>query len=209
MDTDRIKRFLIVLFGLFLEAFSYYHFNYQNSLAEGGFMGIALLGKYIFDISPALTTLLLDFPLFILGLKVKGHKFFIYSLFAATAFSIFYDLCERFSPFVFDFSDSMILGSILSGLSTGFSIGLVLRYGTASGGEEVMALLLHKRFGLEIGTFFIISDLVVLICSLWYLPLLKVFYTMIAVIVSGVTITWTHRIGKKTLESKKWAHLSN
>ncbi|SFJ67364.1 YitT family protein [Thermoflavimicrobium dichotomicum] len=205
LDKGEYKRIFMILFGLFLEAFTYYHINYQNSLAEGGFVGLALLVKYVFGTSPALTMFILDFPLFIIGFKERGAKFLIYSVFAATMFSIFYDLCERFSPLRWDFSEMMLLGSILSGILTGFASGLVLRYGAAAGGEEILALYIHKHFGLEVGTFFIISDFIVLALSLWFLPLSKVMYTIIAITISGKMITWTYHSGERTWTPAKLA----
>lgn len=196
MDRKVYKPILMILLGTFIEACSYYHINFQNSLSEGGFMGISLLVKYVLDISPAITMIILDIPIFILGLKFMGRKFLIYSLFAAVSFSAFYHLCERFSPFVLDLTDTMIIASILSGITTGYGLGLVFRY-AAAGGEEILALLFNKRFGLEIGTFFVISDCIVLVLSLFYISFAQFMYTIIAVFIAGKVITWTYKSGQK------------
>ena len=44
VKTEAIK-FAIMLLGTFILAFAYYHINFQNHLSEGGFVGLALLGK--------------------------------------------------------------------------------------------------------------------------------------------------------------------
>lgn len=53
----------LILFGSCLLAFAYYHINFQNHLSEGGFVGLALLAKYGFNLPPAATMLVLDIPL--------------------------------------------------------------------------------------------------------------------------------------------------
>lgn len=189
-----------ILIGSFILAFSYYHINFQNNLAEGSFVGLALLGKYVFDISPALTMLLLDIPILIIALFVKGRTFIFYTAIGATSLSVFYELCERISPLIFDFSDNMLLAAIISGMLTGFGAGIVLRFGGTTGGDDILSLFISRISGLSVGTIFIIFDVIVLLLSLIYLPVAEVLYTILAVAVAGKMITWT--IGYRTEESE-------
>ena len=64
----------IIVLGSFILAAAFYHIHVQNNLAEGGFIGIALLVKQLFNISPSITTLLLDIPLIWLGSKLFGKR---------------------------------------------------------------------------------------------------------------------------------------
>ncbi|MGO0063255.1 YitT family protein [Brevibacillus fluminis] len=195
------KQLLVMILGTFLLAFSYYHINFQNNLTEGGFMGLALLGKFAFNISPTLTMLALDIPIFILALFLKGRKFLMNTMIAATAFTVFYEICDRFSPLVFDMHQYMPIAAILSGITTGFGAGIVLRYGGATGGDDILTLFLSKFTGLSVGTVFLIIDLVVLGLSLLYLPLMATLYTVLAVSISARIITWVVEYGRRDRES--------
>ncbi|MGG0823055.1 YitT family protein [Paenibacillus turicensis] len=189
------SQFVMMLFGCFLLAFTYYHINFQNGLSEGSFVGIALLGKYLFDLPPALTMLVLDIPIFILAVFLKGRKFIVNSLLASLLFTMFYELCERFSPFTLNLQHNLPLVALLSGLLSGIGVGVVLRSGSATGGDEIMALIISQWSGIKIGSVFMLMDALVLTISLIYLPFAQTMYTIMAVIISGQVITWVVNFG--------------
>lgn len=189
------RRYGLILFGALLLAFTYFHINFQNHLSEGGFVGLGLLAKYAFDLSPATMMLLLDIPLFLVAWLVRGRQFIWDTIFASLSFTVFYDLFERFSPIVIDLSGMMPVASILSGILTGLGTGLVLRYGAATGGDDILSLLLSKYTGLSIGTIFLLLDASVLTLSFWYVPVKEMIFTILAVIISSRVITWTVESG--------------
>ncbi|GGH25497.1 YitT family protein [Paenibacillus segetis] len=193
------SQLLMMLLGSFLLAFTYYHINFQNGLSEGGFVGLALLGKYLFDLPPALSMIALDIPIFILALFLKGRKFIVSSLFASMMFSAFYELCERFSPLTFNLHHNLPLAALLSGVFIGIGAGMVLRAGGATGGDDILSLIVSSWSGIKIGTVFILMDAVVLTISLFFLPFAETMFTIMAVLISGKVITWIVNYGKRDL----------
>ncbi|WP_055107633.1 YitT family protein [Paenibacillus ihumii] len=187
----------MLLLGTFLLAFTYYHINFQNGLAEGGFVGLALLGKYLFDWPPALSMILLDIPVLVAAVFLKGRKFIANTLFASLAFSAFYELCEQFSPLTLNLQGNLPMAALLSGVFTGIGAGVVLRVGGATGGDDMLSLMISERSGLKIGTVFILMDALVLGISLIYLPFTETVFTIMAVLIAGKTITWTVNCGKQ------------
>ncbi|WMT42574.1 YitT family protein [Paenibacillus sp. D2_2] len=197
------KQLLVLMFGTFLLAFTYYHINFQNGLSEGGFVGLALLGKYSFNLPPALSMLALDALVMIVAIFFKGWKFIANTIFSSVLFSAFYELFERFSPLSMNLTDNLPLAALLSGLLTGLGAGLVLRAGGASGGDDILALMLSQCSGIKIGTMFILLDAVVLMLSLFYLPFKETMFTIMAVLIAGKMITWTVQYGRKEVPSRK------
>jgi len=189
---------VIMLFGTFLLAFAYYHINFQNHLSEGGFVGLSLLGKYVLGLNPSLSMLILDIPVILIAMFLKGRKFVMNTLLATFSFSIFYELLERYSVLVIDLHNNLLLAALLSGLVTGFATGLVLRFGGATGGDDILSLLISRWSGLKVGTVFILMDAAVLLLSLFYLPLKETLFTILAVGIAGqtITFTFTFRMGK-------------
>lgn len=193
--NEQLRHIVWMLLGSMLLAFSYYHINFQNHLAEGGFVGLALIGKYTFDWSPALTVLMLDIPVFIAAWFFKGRRFIMNTALATGVFSLTYELCERYSPWAMNFGTNMVLAAVVSGVLTGFAAGIVLRHGGATGGDDIVALFISRWTKLSVGTVFIIIDIVVLLVSLFYLPLSDTLYTILAVSIGGKVITWTVQAG--------------
>lgn len=192
------KQVSMVLFGSFLLAFTYYHINFQSHLSEGGFVGLALLGKYMFNLPPALTSILLDIPVLILAFWVKDRRFIGYLLLGSVSFSLMYEMFERFSPIHLHLQHNLLAAALLSGLMTGIGAGLVLRGGGACGGDDILALVLSKWTGLKLGNVFILLDGIVLLISLLYLPLLETLFTILAVTIAGKLITWIVSYEKKS-----------
>lgn len=201
-----IQHYGMILFGACLLAFAYYHINYQNHLSEGGFVGLGLLAKYAFDVSPALMMLALDIPLLLVAWLVKGRQFIWNTVIASLAFTGFYEAFEMFSPIVVDMSSMMPVASLLSGVLTGLGTGLVLRYGAATGGDDILTLLLSKYTGLTVGTIFLLMDVMVLSLSFWYVPMKEMMYTILAVFISSRVINWSMGKGAASSEEVQPAH---
>ncbi|MRN53625.1 YitT family protein [Paenibacillus monticola] len=194
-----LLRLTVILFGTFLLAFAYYHINYQNHLTEGGFVGLSLLGKYVLGVSPSISILVLDIPVLLVAMLFKGKAFVCNTFVSVAAFTIFYGLMERYSGLVINLQDNLPLAALLSGVLTGLGAGLVLRGGGASGGDDILSLLISEWKGIKVGTVFILMDVIVLALSLFYMPLKETLYTVIAVVVAGYVITLTTSLGKPKL----------
>lgn len=192
------SQLVMMLLGCFLLAFTYYHINFQNGLSEGSFVGIALLGKYLFDFPPALSMLVLDIPIFILAVFLKGRKFIINTVLASLLFTFFYEIVETFSPLTLNLQQNLPLAALLSGIFSGVGVGIVLRSGSATGGDEILALMISEWSGIKIGNVFMLMDALVLTVSLLYLPFAQTMYTILAVIISGQVITWVVNYGRTT-----------
>ena len=184
-----IKQIGLVLAGGTILSFGMFHFNYQNNITEGGVLGLLLLFKNLFDFSPSATTLILDFSLFLLGTRFFGKSFMLYSVLSTLTFSITYSIWETTGPIVPSMDNNMLLASVLAGLFVGIGVGLVVRGGGAAGGDDVIALVVSKLTPLKVNWVYMITDFIVLGLSLTYLRFEQIFWSLIAVTVSGKVIS--------------------
>lgn len=187
--SKNTKNILLIILGACILSFGTYNFNYQNNITEGGILGLLLLFKNLFNISPSITSVVLDFSLFFLGSKFLGKKFLLYALLSTISFSSSYRLFESIGYMVPNFSDNMLLGSLLAGLFVGVGVGLIVRAGGASGGDDVIALLVSKFTPLKVNWVYMITDLSVLLLSLTYLNFEQIIWSLIAVTTSGKIIS--------------------
>ena len=174
-----IKQISLVLLGATILSFGTFNFNYQNSVTEGGILGLLLLFKNLFDISPSITSVVLDFSLFFLGSRFFGKSFMIYSVLSTITFSITYSIWEAIGPLVPSLGEHMLLASLFAGLFVGVGVGLVVRGGGASGGDDVIALLVSKFTPLKVNWVYMITDFTVLGLSLTYLRFEQIFWSLI------------------------------
>ena len=183
------KNLLLIVLGSCILAFGSFNFNYQNNVTEGGVLGLLLLIKNIFDISPSITALIIDLSLFALGSKFFGKQFLGLSIFASLSFSAWYKLWESIGFIVPNLTNNMLIASILAGMGVGIGIGIIVRAGAAAGGDDVIALIGEKLTPFKINHVYMITDFIVLILSLSYLSFKQIFFSLIAVTISGKVIS--------------------
>ncbi|MGX9757837.1 YitT family protein [Clostridioides difficile] len=190
-----LERIGLILLGSAILAFGVYNFYYLNNITEGGVLGILLLLKNLFNIQPAIANIVIDGLLLLVGYKFFGKKFLIYSIVASISFSVLYDLFEAIGPLVPQ-SQNMLLSTILAGLTVGVGVGIIVKAGCASGGDDALALVISKTTSLNIGQVYLATDVIVLLLSLFYLSAFDIFYSLIAVTISGKVIDFIYYHGK-------------
>ncbi|WP_159721862.1 YitT family protein [Enterococcus sp. CSURQ0835] len=174
----RIKEIFFIVVGTAIYAFGLVYLNIANHLAEGGVTGITLIIRALFGIDPAYTTLLINIPLILIGGKILGKRSFYYTILGTVCLSAFLWIWQRV-PFTINLDHDLFIVSLLAGIFAGFGSGLVYRYGGTTGGADVVARILEQKKGLTMGKSLLVFDAIVLLCSLSYLDLKRMMYTLI------------------------------
>lgn len=190
------KRIALIILGASILAFGSYNLNYQNDVTEGGVLGLMLLLQHLFNISPSITSIIIDFSLFCIGMKFLGKKFLLLASLSTITFSITYKLWESIGFIIPTLTNHMIFASILSGIFVGVGAGIVVRAGAASGGDDVIAIIGSKFTRVKMNHMYYIMDAIVLLFSLTYINPEKIIYSVIAVLVSGKLISIIYELGK-------------
>lgn len=193
-----VRKILRILLGSAILAFGVYNFYYLNDITEGGVLGLLLLLKNLFDIEPSIANIIIDGLLISIGYKFFGKKFIMYSVFASVSFSVLYNCFEAIGPILPEIN-SMLLATIIAGLTVGIGVGIVASAGCAAGGDDVLALVISKTTSLNLGKVYILTDIMILIISLVYLSVFDVFYSLIAVTISGKVIDFIYYHSKSKL----------
>lgn len=186
--TRTILKHVNLLSGSAILAFGLYHVHSFSGVTEGGVLGLTLLLHHWFRISPAVSGFILNFICYILGMKVLGKKFIAYSIISGSAFSIFYAIIEQFDPLWPNLVDYPLLAAVAGAMFVGVGVGLCVRAGGAPGGDDALAMSLAKITKKEIQWVYLVSDLIVLILSLSYIPVQRLIYSLLTVVLSGQII---------------------
>jgi len=181
MPKIRWKNLLGIVAGAAIMGLGINAFNLANNLAEGGVTGIAILLKLAFNWDPGITSLAINIPLFILGAKALGRSALFHTVFGTVAVSFFLWL---FGSYRFAIDDSL-LASLFAGVGVGAGLGIIFRFGGTTGGVDIIARIIQKRFGWTMGRTMFVADIAVLAVSLVHLSLQQVMYTAVAVFVGA------------------------
>lgn len=181
---------IIAFLSSALQAFGMYNVHALADITEGGVLGATLLLEHWLSISPALSGAILNGLCYGLGWRTLGRSFLIYSLTAAAGFSSCYWVCEQFPPLFPEIAAYPLAAALLGALFIGIGAGLCVRAGGATSGDDALAMSLSRITRVPIQWIYLISDLTVLALSLSYIPLGKIAYSLLTVVLSGQIIGW-------------------
>lgn len=185
---------LLLLLGSAVLAFGLYNIHSMSNVTEGGILGLTLLLEYWFDISPSVSGFVLTVLCYFLGWKLLGKRFLAYSLISSIGFSVFYGIFEQFEPLYPNIGEKPFLAAVVGAVFVGVSIGLCVRVGGAPTGDDALAMSLERVLPLDIQWIYLISDLIVLLVSLTYIPVSKIMYSLLTVILSGQIIGFMQKV---------------
>ncbi|MGP4083039.1 YitT family protein [Pseudalkalibacillus sp. R45] len=185
----KIKNVLFILLGSAIFSFGIIHFNIENNLAEGGFTGITLILYNLFAIDPAISNLVLNVPLFLIGWRLLGRNSFIYTIIGTVAVSLFLWIFQHHFRLSFPLHEDLTLAALFAGVFIGVGLGIIFRYGGTTGGVDIIARLVNKYIGWSFGkTMFLFDALVILSATITYLNYKEAMYTLVAVFVGARVI---------------------
>ncbi len=185
-----IKGILYNILGSAILAFGLYNVHSFSGVTEGGILGLTLLLDHHFEISPALSGFILNFLSYAIGLRVLGKSFIAYSAVAGGSFSLFYAVFEKFPTVFPKLVNYPLAAAIIGAVFVGIGIGICVRYNGAPGGDDALAMSISKLTGFKITAIYLISDLTVLALSLTYIPIKRLMYSLLTVVLSGQIIGW-------------------
>lgn len=190
----RAVNFLLLAVAGAVNAFGVTMFLYPVRLYDSGVSGLSMLLDQLTPLSLSVFLILLNFPIFIFGLKKQGAAFTVYSLFAIAVYSLCSFLIMNVLPVDVNFmsplaGSDLLLCSVFGGVVSGIGSGLTIRYGGAIDGLDVLSVIFAKRIGISLGTFVMIfNTLLYIVCGAvmksWILPL----YSIVTYFIGSKTV---------------------
>jgi len=130
-----------IALGVFFMAVALNFFLEPNTIAPGGVTGLAIIIKKITGVPVYITNLVINIPLFIIGILTLGKAFGAKTLYATVALSFFLKIV----PYEVVTHD-LFLSSLFGGVLTGIGLGIVFKFGGTTGGTDLAGAILNKFF---------------------------------------------------------------
>lgn len=175
-------------------AFGLYNVHAVSGVTEGGVLGLTLLFDHHFGISPAVSGFILNVLCYAMGFRLLGRTFLVYSAISTVGFSLSYRIYECFPPLWPQLAELPLVATIVGALFVGIGAGLCVRLGGAPGGDDALAMSLSHLTRQPIERIYLLSDLIVLLLSLTYIPLSRIAWSLLTVILSGQLIGVIQRL---------------
>ena len=185
---------LLALLGSAILAFGLYNIHAVSHVTEGGVLGLTLLLEHWLGISPSISGFVLNGLCYLLGWRMLGKRFVVYSVVSTVGFSTFYGIFEQFDPLFPQIADMPLTAAVVGALFVGFSAGLCVRIGGAPTGDDALAMSISKISRMDTQWVYLFSDLTVLALSLSYISVERIAYSLLTVILSGQLIGVMQRV---------------
>ncbi|NLE25726.1 MAG: YitT family protein [Clostridiaceae bacterium] len=197
-----VRSYFSIVLGCLIITISMNLFLIPYKLAPGGVSGLSTILFYLFNgaIPVGMLMLILNMPLFFIGYKSKGRRFFFRSLFGAILLSLMIDttaivfdriINEHFVNFDNSLADpDLLLYALIGGGVMGFGLAIVLKEDATTGGTDLISSVLSKRFpSLSVGQHMLLMDgLVIIFAAIAFNSVKLALYASMCLYVSSKTI---------------------
>ena len=181
---DIMMAYAQIVIGSVIGAAAYPTFLIPNNIAPGGLTGVATILNFLAGWPVGITALVLNIPLFLIGYRTMGKVFAFRSLVATALFTILIDVLPL-QPV----SEDPLLGTLFGGVLLGIGLGLILRGGATTGGSDMIARMVHRRFNfISVGMFLFALDFLVVLAAAVFIGSTQALYAMIDIYVCGRVI---------------------
>lgn len=179
--AERFFSYMQILVGCVIAAAAYPLFMTPNRIAPGGITGIATIINHLFRWPVGTVSLILNMPLFVIGYKAMGRIFVFRSFIATILFSVLIDLLPL-KPM----TDDPLLGTLYGGVMLGAGLGIIIRGGATTGGSDMIARMVHKRFPfISVGSFLFAIDCAVVIAAGFFIGTTEALYALINIFLTA------------------------
>ena len=190
-----MKRLFWLVLGTAILSFGIHNIHQRAAITEGGVIGLVLLMNHWLGIPASIASPLLDFICYVLAFKFLGLDFILAAAVASVSLAGFYRLWESFPPMLPDLTPWPLAAALLGGVFVGIGVGIIVRQGSSSGGDDALALVIHQLTGWKLARSYLFTDLVVLGASLSYIPARRIAFSLVTVTVSSLLIDWVQGLG--------------
>lgn len=133
--------YIMIVTGSFIMGFAIKNMFDPVNLVTGGVSGIAIILKNLAGLPLWVTNTLLNIPLFLAAIKIKGWNFIKRTLAATLSLSLSLYLL----PDVRLVMEDVFLASLFGGIISGIGTGLVFICHATTGGTDMLAALIQRK----------------------------------------------------------------
>ena len=187
---QKILNLVYIIIGNIFIALAINTLILENHIIVGGTSGIGNVLNHYFNIPVSLSVGCLNVCLFLVGLFFIGKKFAMTTLLSTFLFPIILQFFETHAMF-HHYLEDPLLAAILAACLVGVGIGLILKANASTGGVDILAILLNKKFGFPVHIVLNCIDLSILVLQFTFNDTTHVIYGIMIVMITSVVLNKT------------------
>ena len=159
------KSVLFILLGCIVYSLGTVCFIFPNGLLLGGTSGVSIILTSIWSITPGTMLSIINLTLLVVAFFVLGKGVAVKTL-VGSIFTIFFiSFLERVfafeKPLIVNNFHAAIIGAVLVAIAS----GLIFYVDASSGGTDIIALIVHKYWKINVGRALLITDFFIVVAG--------------------------------------------
>ena len=115
-----------------------------HTIAPGGLSGLSVVLNKVTGIDVAVIMLLISVPLILFTFKIMGAKNSMKTLFGTVVFAALVQATDKIS--YMNIASDTLLSALAGGVLVGLALGILFKADASTGGTDLIALILSKKF---------------------------------------------------------------
>lgn len=137
---------LVTVVAAFLSAAGLWIFVYPSNFAPSGVDGISAMLQFLTKINAGLFSLAINAPLLIAAWFFLKKRYVVYTIIFTLINSALLILFEKVGFYQYVPDSDKIISAVFSGVILGVRTGVMLKIGASTGGVDVIACMIQKKF---------------------------------------------------------------
>ncbi|MBE6981413.1 MAG: YitT family protein [Ruminococcaceae bacterium] len=148
---SKCKEFLIITLGTLIVSVAVFFFMMPSHVTVGSGTGLAMVICSFIDLPVSVVTFLLNAVLLLIGFLLVGPEFGAKTVYCALLMPVFLGIWELIFPNFQSITQDPLLDVICYILVVGIGLAMLFSRNASSGGLDIVAKLMNKFLGMEMG----------------------------------------------------------
>jgi uncharacterized membrane-anchored protein YitT (DUF2179 family) len=158
------REYTLLVLGTLFMSLAYVLFLIPSKIAPGGIGGLSIVLHHTLGVRVGLTMLVLNIPIFVLGVKVLGKQFGIRTVIATVIFTLMIDGLSLFLGLE-GVTENTLLACLYGGILLGVGLGLVFRGRGSTAGTDIIGRVINRRTNISTGMAILGADALVIVAA--------------------------------------------
>lgn len=183
-----LRDYTVITASTFLIAVGIYFFKFPNNFTFGGVSGLSVVLGKVTPITPATANFVLNIALVVLGFAFLGRSFTVKTVYASVALSVFVSVLEKLCPLSRPVTDEPMLDLIFAVVLPSLGSAILFNMGASSGGTDIIAMIVQKHTGADVGRALFISDVLITLSAFLVFNIKTALFSCLGLMMKTVVI---------------------
>lgn len=187
----RLHEFALMTLGSALVAVGVYFFKFPNHFSMGGVSGLSiLLGQLIpaTVVTPGVINTAINVLYLILGFAVLNRGFGLKTVYCSLLYSVLVQALEWVCPLNGPLTDQKMLELFFAVILPALGSAILFNLDASTGGTDIMAMILKKFTGLDVGRALLISDVLIAAAALFIFNIETGLFSLLGLALKSILV---------------------